>query len=190
MKFQHDFKSVPKKRVLLLQQKRPQRGLQGGNGFRRFQTLEIGKWKIPSCQLSEEAKRGQWPCEWRVAMVSAQPPLNFLVGSKDAISVHQAGKRSRTAVHILAHRHCVGVSACWLSSPLGHPAFVSRWDNVRFVGTDQVLQRNASARPFSLVLWADLGRRFGCSLNRQTVPSINFKKCLLKAQNTNFQNWK
>lgn len=51
MKFQHDFKSVPKKRVLLLQQKRPQRGLQGGNMFRRFQTLEIGKWKIPSCQL-------------------------------------------------------------------------------------------------------------------------------------------
>ena len=63
-------------------------------------------------------------------------------------------------------------------------------DNVRFVGTDQVLQRNASARPFSLVLWADLGRRFGCALNRQTVPSINFKKCLLKAQDTNFQNWK
>ena len=98
-------------------------------------------------------------------MVSAQQPrLTFLVGSNDAISVHQAGKRSRTAVHIPAHRHRVGVLACWLSSPLGHPAFVSRWDNVPFVVTDQVLQRNASARPFSLLLWADLGRRFGCAL--------------------------
>lgn len=56
MKFQHDFKSVPKKGLAATAETatRTTRWKWG-----RFQTLEIGKWKIPSC-LSEEAKRGQW----------------------------------------------------------------------------------------------------------------------------------